>query len=317
MKSSNLSQLNKTIQARNDLRNMFQANQLRNMGLYEQAARMQEPFTKTITETAEETKRELKKVRSALENQPNRLPAVLPANSVASIASTESIQQQQQASVASTESIQPTVITPDDSEILNIINHNNETSSTLTNNTLTYINTINDVKAFSIGSGKNKQLFGLKDTTLVNIGSNEEYLIPSVGVAKLLFHSRPTEDGITKDDVDEYKSFLDRYNFSITQDHKRKIIQKFYPNVRATKQKQSLIESVQENPIQKQGQGISLIVPSDPNKLREELILQLSDTQAGNNNNFNYTNAIMKEMLSQKLLTSKEYRRVLNNFFHI
>ena len=46
-------------------------------------------------------------------------------------------------------------------------------------------------------------------------------------------------------------------------------------------------------------------------------MLQLADTQAGNNNYFNYTNALMKEMLSQKLITSKDYRGVLRAYFHI
>ena len=74
------------------------------------------------------------------------------------------------------------------------------------------------------------QLFGLKNTTLVDISSNNEYQIPLVGVAKLLFQSTPTKDNITKDDVDEYKAFLNHYNFGITQDSKRKIINKFYPS---------------------------------------------------------------------------------------
>ena len=46
-------------------------------------------------------------------------------------------------------------------------------------------------------------------------------------------------------------------------------------------------------------------------------MLQLADAEAGNNNNFNYTNALMKEMLSQKLITSKDYRGVPRKYFHI
>ena len=301
---SYLSQLGKTIQARKNLRNIFQAKQLMNLGLYEQAARIQEPITKTITETAEETKKELEKVLNAIErqraaNQPPHQPLVPLAPSPQ----------------------QPTVVAPEDAEILSIIN--NETSSGLTNNTLSHINTINNVKAFTIGSGKYKELFGLKNRTLVNIDSKEEYLIPSVGVAKLLFQSKPTEDDITKDDVDEYKRFLDQYKFAITQNSKRKILQKFYPKTRTSIEADSF-NRVGATTVS--GEGLSdskqsgvkvMTIPSDPNKLREALILQLADAQAGNNNNFNYTNAILKEMLLQKLITSKEYRSILKECFHV
>ena len=49
MKNNNyLSQLNKTIKSRNNLKNMYQAKQMMNMGLYEQASKIQEPITKVI-----------------------------------------------------------------------------------------------------------------------------------------------------------------------------------------------------------------------------------------------------------------------------
>ena len=169
MKNNNyLSQLNKTIRSRNNLRNMHQAKQMMNVGLYEEASKLQEPITKAISETSKDTKNELEKVRKAIENQ---ALAALPAQS-------------QQPS-------QPLIEDPDDIEILNTINNESVTSSRPTNNTLTYIKTINNVKAYSIWSNQNnKQLFGLKNTTLVDLSSNNEYQIPSVGVAKLLFQSR-------------------------------------------------------------------------------------------------------------------------------
>ena len=149
--------------------------------------------------------------------------------------------------------------------------------------------------------GKNRELFGLKNMTLVNVNSAEEYVILSVGVAKLLFQSKPTEDDKTKEDVEEYKRFLDRYKLNITQNSKRKII----------KTKTSSEEVVS-------GDGVEvIIIPSDADKLREALILQLADVKAGNNNNFNHTNAIMKEMLSQKLIIVIEYRSILKNCLRV
>jgi hypothetical protein len=68
----------------------------------------------------------------------------------------------------------------------------------------------------------------------------------------------------------------------------------------------------------KKGTGVETItIPSDPNQLREELVKQLSACRSGNNNTFNYTNALMKEMLNQKLITGKDYRSILKTYFHV
>jgi hypothetical protein len=290
-----ITQLSKTINSRNNLKNMYQAKQLMNLGLFEQAAKIQQPITNAIAESSKETKSELERVRNAISNQPQQLAIQskpLPAMST------------------------PLIEDPDDIEILNIINNETETTPRLTNNTLTLVNIINGVKAFIIGSGDKKILFGLKNTTLINIESKEEYRIPSVGVAKLLFQSKPTENRITKEDVDEYKSFLDRYNFNISQDSKRKIILKHYPN-KTTRRKYVFPEYEGDgvNNASRSEQTIdTVLIPSDPNKLREALLLQLADCQAGNNNNFNHVNAIMKKLLSQKIITAKDYRKILSLF---
>jgi hypothetical protein len=200
-----LSQLSKTIQARNDLKNMYKANQLSDIELYENVSKMQEPITKTISETAHENKKELEKINNALQNTP----------------AYKNISNVQQPFSA-----QPSILEPEDQEIIDVIHAN--PADSLTNNTLLETTNINNVKVYTIGS-KKRTLLGLKGRTLVHPETGEEYQIPTVGVAKLLFQSKPTEDDITKDDVDEYKRFLNHYNYTITQDSKRKIYQKFYP----------------------------------------------------------------------------------------
>ena len=52
-----------------------------------------------------------------------------------------------------------------------------------------------------------------------------------------------------------------------------------------------------------------LIVPSDPNDIVNELLLQLQATEAGNNNTFNYVNALLKELLNKKIVTIKDNRK--------
>ena len=50
-----------------------------------------------------------------------------------------------------------------------------------------------------------------------------------------------------------------------------------------------------------------IIIPSSPHELYQELMIQLAACKAGNNKTFNISNALMKEMLKQKLITGKEY----------
>ena len=59
------------------------------------------------------------------------------------------------------------------------------------------------------------------------------------------------------------------------------------------------------------------IIPSKREDLINELNLQLQATEAGHNNTFNYSNALMKEMLKQKIIKSRDYCEILRNYFHI
>jgi hypothetical protein len=87
-----------------------------------------------------------------------------------------------------------------------------------TYNTLKYSGEVKGTRTYSLGSkDETKQLFALKDNTLLNSNDGAVYIIPSAGVAKLLFESKPNSDEITLLDVDEYLGFLKRYNFPVSQ----------------------------------------------------------------------------------------------------
>jgi hypothetical protein len=51
--------------------------------------------------------------------------------------------------------------------------------------------------------------------------------------------------------------------------------------------------------------------------LRHDLYLQLAANKAGNKNTFNHVNGLLKEMMKQKLIKSKDYREILKEFYHI
>ncbi len=70
----------------------------------------------------------------------------------------------------------------------------------------------------------------------------------------------------------------------------------------------------------KDGQGISsetIVIPSDSDELRAELVTQIAAMQNGHKNTFQTSNAIMHELLKQKQFTAKEYRDILKNIYRV
>ena len=61
----------------------------------------------------------------------------------------------------------------------------------------------------------------------------------------------------------------------------------------------------------------AITIPSNPTELCEQLELQLKATLAGNTGTFNHVNAILKELMKQKLIDSKYYRKILRIYFHV
>jgi len=214
--------------------------------------------------------------------------------------------------------IEYAITTPEQDSIINIIQNADKPTKYSTSTLKPIQKSESGIQGYILGtSSKDGELFGLKDNTLLNINGKDKYIIPSIGVAKLLFEYNPTDENITKEDVDEYKKFLEQYKFSASHSNKKLIIQKYYPKIPKRSYK------IEENP-STSGTGLLeltknkvLIVPSDPNDIVNELLLQLQATEAGNNNTFNYVNALLKELLNKKIVTIKDYRNILKVYFHI
>ena len=60
-----------------------------------------------------------------------------------------------------------------------------------------------------------------------------------------------------------------------------------------------------------------IIIPKDPEELCKNLELQLQAQAAGHKNTFNHVNAILKELLYQKHINSKDYREFLRKHYHV
>jgi hypothetical protein len=286
------------INNRKILKNNFLSKNLLNQGLYEEAAKLQQPTIESINKTSNE----IKLLRDVVEK---------PKNS----SDVKSLMKQSLLTLP-----EPIISTPEDEEILNIIN--NITQSTSTNCTLNFLKKdVSGISLYSLGVS-NKEIFALKNTSLYNLTSNENYQLPSVGVSKLLFEHNPSDENITKEDIDEYKKFLTKYKFNITQANKRKIYYKFYPSKNNSG---PIIEDLSTNSNLNEeviGDGIkpnikTIVLPSNNNDLINDLMLQLSAVDAGNNGNFNYVNSLLKESLKRKIINAKDYRNILKVYFHI
>jgi hypothetical protein len=67
-----------------------------------------------------------------------------------------------------------------------------------------------------------------------------------------------------------------------------------------------------------QGDGIdTIIIPSDPEELCKQLELQLKAHIAGHKDTFSTVNAILKQLLSQKQIKSRDYRNILRKYYHV
>ncbi len=122
----------------------------------------------------------------------------------------------------------PSIQMPEEEEIINALKNSQNTGRD-TNNTLSPLADFMGYKRYSLGSKSvDREIFGLIGTKLID-KKKTEYDIPSVGVAKLLFESNPIDEDITKEDVEEYKKFLEHYKLKISQPSKRVIVDKYIP----------------------------------------------------------------------------------------
>jgi hypothetical protein len=192
----------------------------------------------------------------------------------------------------------PTILSPEDIEAIDIINGSKNATFRPNNNTLLYNDENDNASVYSIGSNA-KKIFIVKDNKMIDT-RGEIIVISSKGLAKLLFQNDPSIDDITKEDVEEYKNILMKYGYRITTSNKREIVKKM-----------------------KEGEGIPPVeteivtIPSDEDNLRQDLVLNLAAAKSGNSNVFNHINAIMKYMMEKKILSGKEYRAILKEYFHV
>jgi hypothetical protein len=272
---NHLTQLQKTIQAKNKLRNMFREKKLIDLGLYEEASKLQKPTIEAITASSEESK------KLVVKNNNNN-PQI------------EDVQNKRFINIK-----------PLDKEQL----YTNKYVLQRTTKTLN-INE-EDHRVWLLG----KHFFILVEK------DNQEYIINyslrdsqpielTEGLNEILFNNGNNKDIITPQDIKTWDNLMNDSNMSgyKTSTYWKAIVSK--PST------SPIIEEIPDTP--KKGEGLKpIIIPSNPMQLGKELLLQLAACKAGNNNTFNTSNALMKELLKQKLISGKDYRDILRKYYHI
>jgi hypothetical protein len=122
----------------------------------------------------------------------------------------------------------------------------------------------------------------------------EEAIELTDGLNEILFNGVNNRDIITTEDINNWKFLINSAGLSSVY-HNSKLYKKLL-NVNG---------------------GSIIILPSDPNELKEQLVLQIAAMKAGHKNTFNHANAIMKELMRQENMTSKEYRDILKNIYKV
>jgi hypothetical protein len=335
----NLKQLHKTIQAKNQLRNMFLSKKLMDLGLYEQAVKLQQPTTEIISKSSEDNKKgiqdvqgNLQLIKKTIENEG------------------ELLRQQKQQILSLPQTIQNTQDT----------DYDNLSPVEKTSYNLKYILQQKN-ETYSAQNGKEYPIWRIGESQinyiLVKINGKECILNITTrgskpikvteGLDELFFNGALDRNKITTDDINTWKQILKESG--IPEQYKSS---KFFKDImgdvagispqprKSVKRKTLKRDEDLETPFlddsgtpkyhykesEKEGEGLKkikhkrepiIVIPSNPDQLRSELLQQLSEAKSGNNNTFNHVNGILKELLKQKEIKAKEYRDVLREFYHI
>ena len=287
---NHLKQIEKVINNRKILKNDILAKSLMNQGLFEQASKFQAPITQAITKTAEDTQKVI--VESSKQTPP----------------------------IISQPSIQNNL----NIEVLNRTVSDKPFTPVLTNEYQKIL--LGKFPIWRIDSfGKSLTKSGVKfilykkeDKEYIwNISDKDaNEIILTDGLNEILFNNANNKDKILPEDIKNWELIIKQAGFQ-GNSYKNKNFWKSVSVKPPIVEGEGINKTVGKVDHSYKKQNAVITIPSDPDQLREALILQLAATQAGNSNTFNYTNAIMKELMKQKLIKSKDYRAILKQFFHI
>ena len=170
---------------------------------------------------------------------------------------------------------------------------------------------------YSLKYHPEKKIFSIGNSVVNFIDSNivvkgKEY-VGTVGLMELLTKSNPNVNKIIQYDYDSYKEILTKtnaiyYNFDPS---KNKLIT-FNRSGKFKIIKEKLFPDLFHTSI---GDGLQLILSSDPNELVEQLKLSIPSYIAGNTGEYNRINAILDSLLKNNYIDIQVYKNILTSLF--
>ena len=276
------------INQRRILKNNLQAQKLLNMGLLEQAAKIQTPTTEAIAKSSEQTQ------KAIMQSQANILS-------------------QAQANISEVKPLQ----IPSSGKSYNLI----KTSQS--------VKTLVGLLQFLSRAQNQGRIIVFEkggEYFVWNVPEMANAIVLTPGLRELLFNDANDDSLISLEDIHSWTELIKSAGLG----HVFERTELFKNKIRIIQNRLETASTLQ--PIVKEGEALKvpeaghrrqsqapevITIPLHPDHLREQLILQLRATRAGNSGTFNHVNAILKEMMNQKILKAKEYRAILRNYFSL
>jgi hypothetical protein len=274
--AENIREMADVLEQRALLKTKFQTHDLAQRGMYEQAAKLQEPTIKAIRDTQEVEKqserREDVKQFPKLQNMYKNLHKNAAGSAYSLIQAKQTF----------------------------------------------YVNNLNeefDVWKFNSSSRGNVGRFILfthnSKEHIWNKTFDQPPLQLTPGLSEILFNNATNQAIIQSEDIKKWENLVIQAGLGSS-----------YKSSKIYRDSLShLVEEVVGEGLKEQcgckGKTEIVVVPSKREDLINALNLQLQATETGHNDTFDYANALMKEMLRQKIMKSKDYREILRVYFHI
>ena len=287
-----LQKLTTALKEQNEFYNGLKEKQLSNIGLYQKSTEIQKPIIDTIQKTNDDL---MKKIED---------------NKVNTVSSTSNPK----------DTCSSTIVNPNTISIIENITKQsvNESYSLVKTGKLITSPALNkefDEWKFNSNAKSNIGKFVLMnrdgEECIWHYSKMNDGIRLTEGLNEILFNDASNMNIITNEDITDWKLLINSAGLSSVY-HNSSLAKK----LDNPKDISNNPKDISNKPT-KEGSGLPITIPKDPEELKEELMKQLSAFRAGHSSTFNHSNAIMTELLKQKLMTSKEYRDILKCFFHV
>ena len=279
------------LKTRQNIKRNFEDEKLSNLGYKEETEKLFKPITQSITESKELQNKSFDRILNRIDENEN----LIATNQ------TKIYQKLRQI---------PAIAGPTTIKVSSLIKNylsDNSKERSMAGYSIRYNNQTNN---FTIGN----QIINF-DNNIMEIAGKKYEATP--GLMELLTKKDPNIDLCIEEDFDDYKEIILNTNalyqnfdpeskrLNSDQSEKWKLIKnRLFPNLLKKKGGQLINQS----------ETITFL-PNDPIELINQLKLSLASKSAGNNGEDNKINAILDELLRQKIISKTEYIKIHRNIF--